>query len=165
MIRSRSLHTSHLALALCAGLALGCGGDPGTDGSDGSSVPPGSEVTTPATLDQGWDDATREAFWFTPQGSQVMPYTWFLHLEQADSTALLRSEGRARVRMRHARAVKGKESATLCRTPRGSRRSVWMEEYVRVNAEPPMRERRQRLALRSRVRLNASTSAPSASLP
>src|SRR5262245_25795164 len=43
----------------------------------------------------------------------------------------------------------GQESATPCRTPRGSRRSVEMEEYVRVNAEPPMRERQQRLAQRS----------------
>ncbi len=45
----------------------------------------------PRTLEQGWDDETRESFWFTPQGSAVMPYSWFLGLEQAGSGELLRS--------------------------------------------------------------------------
>jgi RoxA-like, cytochrome c-like len=43
-------------------------------------------------LDQNWDAATREQFWFTSQGSQVIPYAWFLALEQADSTELFRSD-------------------------------------------------------------------------
>ncbi|MET0342015.1 MAG: di-heme-cytochrome C peroxidase [Polyangiales bacterium] len=45
----------------------------------------------PILLDQGWDQRTREAFWFTPQGSQVMPYSWFLSLERADSQELVRA--------------------------------------------------------------------------
>lgn len=36
-------------------------------------------------LEQGWDAQMREAFYYTPQGSRLMPYTWFLALEQADS--------------------------------------------------------------------------------
>ena len=40
------------------------------------------------TLEQGWDDATRRAFWFAPQGSRIMPYVWFAWLEQPDSQAL-----------------------------------------------------------------------------
>lgn len=43
-------------------------------------------------LDQGWDDATRASFYQMPQGSVLLPFTWFLHLEQADSTERLRSE-------------------------------------------------------------------------
>ncbi len=43
------------------------------------------------TLEQGWDDATRRAFWFAPQGSRIMPYVWFAWLEQPDSQALFRS--------------------------------------------------------------------------
>jgi hypothetical protein len=41
-------------------------------------------------LDQGWDRNTSEEFWFTSQGSRLMPYSWFLALEVADpsSTAL-----------------------------------------------------------------------------
>lgn len=34
-------------------------------------------------LDQGWDDAMRELYYFTPQGSRLMPYSWFLALETA----------------------------------------------------------------------------------
>lgn len=37
------------------------------------------------TLDQGWGDQTRQAFWFTTQGSQIVPYNYFLALEQASN--------------------------------------------------------------------------------
>ncbi len=35
---------------------------------------------------QNWNCEERQEFWFTDQGSLIMPYTWFLHLEQADNT-------------------------------------------------------------------------------
>ncbi len=35
-------------------------------------------------LEQGWTDAERNQFYFTPQGSYLIPYTWYLALEQAD---------------------------------------------------------------------------------
>lgn len=38
------------------------------------------------SLDQGWDKAMQEAFYFTPQGSRLMPYKWFLALETATGT-------------------------------------------------------------------------------
>ncbi len=44
----------------------------------------------PTYLDQGWDEQQREEFYFTAQGSQLIPYQWFLSLEQADSTELFR---------------------------------------------------------------------------
>lgn len=47
---------------------------------------PGFKVTY-KTLPQNWTCAEREAFWFTDQGSQIVPYAWFVNLEQADSTA------------------------------------------------------------------------------
>ena len=37
-------------------------------------------------LDQGWTDDTQQAYYNTPQGSHVLPYAWFLALEQKDST-------------------------------------------------------------------------------
>ncbi len=40
----------------------------------------------PEFLDQNWDDATRQFFYTTSQGSRMMPYDWFLALETADST-------------------------------------------------------------------------------
>lgn len=42
-------------------------------------------------LDQGWDQQTRMDFWFTSQGSEIIPYSWFVNLELADSEKLLRS--------------------------------------------------------------------------
>ncbi len=41
------------------------------------------EVVVP----QNWNCRERQEFWFTDQGSQIIPYVWFLHLEQAGSTA------------------------------------------------------------------------------
>ena len=42
-------------------------------------------------LDQGWTTAERQAYYHTPQGTQVMPYEWFFALEQALSTNLFRA--------------------------------------------------------------------------
>jgi mono/diheme cytochrome c family protein len=42
-------------------------------------------------LDQGWTDAERQDFYFVGQGSQLVPYEWFLHLEQAGNQELLRA--------------------------------------------------------------------------
>ncbi|WP_046867619.1 di-heme-cytochrome C peroxidase [Microvirga massiliensis] len=33
-------------------------------------------------LDQGWSKETREAFYFTSQGSRMIPYAWFMALER-----------------------------------------------------------------------------------
>lgn len=41
-------------------------------------------------LDQAWSDEIRAKFWFTSQGSRIMPYTWFTWLEQADNPNLFR---------------------------------------------------------------------------
>jgi hypothetical protein len=43
----------------------------------------------PVNLDQGWNKQTSDAFWFNSQGSRIMPYSWFIGLEQAESTNLL----------------------------------------------------------------------------
>ena len=42
------------------------------------------------TLNQGWDAEARDRFYHEPQGSPIMPYDWFLILEQADSETLFR---------------------------------------------------------------------------
>ncbi|PIL21389.1 hypothetical protein P775_04620 [Puniceibacterium antarcticum] len=44
------------------------------------------------TLDQGWDEATRNQFYHEPQGSPILPYAWFLALEQTNSEALFRAD-------------------------------------------------------------------------
>lgn len=42
----------------------------------------------PIYLDQGWTDAERKQFYSTPQGSYLIPYNWFLALEQPYNTKL-----------------------------------------------------------------------------
>jgi cytochrome c peroxidase len=37
------------------------------------------------TLEQGWDEPSRVVFYHTPQGSPIIPYDYFLALEQSDS--------------------------------------------------------------------------------
>ena len=43
-------------------------------------------------LDQGWDDDTRQEFYYTPQGSQLIRYSWFMALEQSDCACLFRDD-------------------------------------------------------------------------
>jgi hypothetical protein len=38
------------------------------------------------TLCQNWDAMEQQKFWFTSQGSQIIPYRWFLALEQPNNT-------------------------------------------------------------------------------
>ncbi|GAA5508036.1 catalase family protein [Novipirellula caenicola] len=47
-------------------------------------------------LDQGWSDEQRHEFYFTPQGSQLIPYQWFLALEQVDSDVPFRDAANLR---------------------------------------------------------------------
>ncbi len=68
-----------LALSL---LIVGCGG---ADNSSSSSSH--AQKIQVVTLDQGWDDQTRENFHFTPQGSELLRYDYLLALEQPTSSA------------------------------------------------------------------------------
>ncbi|MFW5425934.1 MAG: di-heme-cytochrome C peroxidase [Methylophagaceae bacterium] len=43
-------------------------------------------------LEQNWSDKDREYFYFADQGSRLIPYDYFLHLEQANNQQLLRSD-------------------------------------------------------------------------
>jgi hypothetical protein len=42
-------------------------------------------------LEQGWTDDIQQAFYDTPQGSEMLPYAWFLALEQKDSATPFRN--------------------------------------------------------------------------
>ncbi len=56
--------------------------------SNGHAKPAEGERADVLFLDQGWDDKMRERFYYTPQGSRMMPYKWFLALELADGKGL-----------------------------------------------------------------------------
>ena len=65
------------------------------EGSDRVDVGEAGGDESPAAnvsyLDQGWTIQEREEFYFRGQGSQLVPYLWFVNLEQADGKELLRS--------------------------------------------------------------------------
>ena len=42
------------------------------------------------TVCQGWSGKKQHYFWFTGQGSNLIPYAWFLNLEQANNATLFR---------------------------------------------------------------------------
>lgn len=42
------------------------------------------------SLNQNWEDSIKNKFWFTSQGSQIMPYSWFTWLEQPDNKKFFR---------------------------------------------------------------------------
>lgn len=50
--------------------------------------PPG--VAEVKALEQNWSDSEAEWFYNVPQGSKLIPYKWFLHLEQPDKETLFR---------------------------------------------------------------------------
>lgn len=65
-------------------------------GQKGDAIQEGEKVdgatTNVVNLDQSWTLDTQQAFYFTNQGSRVMPYEWFLALENANSQTLFRSD-------------------------------------------------------------------------
>ena len=83
---------AEIAFVLVLAVLSACGSDDdGRDVDDVEDTPAPTVTATPTvnvvSLDQGWDDQTRQDFWFTTQGSQIIPYAYFLALEQASSTA------------------------------------------------------------------------------
>ncbi len=47
-------------------------------------------------LSQGWTEATQQGFYTTSQGSRILPYTWYLYLEQATNKKPFRSASNIR---------------------------------------------------------------------
>jgi processive rubber oxygenase RoxA-like protein len=78
-----------LALILAGPVAADEPG-PSRDAYVAQTDPLGEPVDKVVYLDQGWSPAVSLKFYFTSQGSQIIPYDWFLALEQADSQTLFR---------------------------------------------------------------------------
>lgn len=75
-------------LLVCLGLAVGACSAPPQKGPEIHTGEP--EKNAPGyvmELEQGWTDDTQQMFYNTPQGSEIMPYSWILALEQSGSTA------------------------------------------------------------------------------
>lgn len=83
-----------LLVLLAAGKSYQQWGD--TDSDRGAKAITNSlsneNYSTPVYLKQGWDEADSLWFYNTTQGSDLIPYDFFLALEQENSTELLRSD-------------------------------------------------------------------------
>jgi len=81
-------------------LLTGCDGHSGSDA--GTAPPPpdtgAADGGSPELmfLDQGFSDADRQSFYYLSQGSQLLPYAWFLALEQAGGDTLFRDDAHMR---------------------------------------------------------------------
>jgi mono/diheme cytochrome c family protein len=75
---------------LGASLAAACAGDAPPPAA--SPSPTARAVAAWTALDQGWSAQDAQAFWFTSQGSMLVPYAWFLALERADGPTRFREE-------------------------------------------------------------------------
>ena len=64
--------------------------DPTRNAFVATQDPLGEPVTSVTYLAQNWSPSQSVKFYFTSQGSQILPYDWFLALEQPSSTALFR---------------------------------------------------------------------------
>ena len=84
MVTRHEFRWSNVVVLLAVAAMFGaCRSDDTATSGAGETAPPAVKVIT---LDQGWSDQTRQAFWFTPQGSQIVPYNYFLALEQVSTT-------------------------------------------------------------------------------
>ena len=54
--------------------------------------PFGESVQKVVYLDQGWSPGDSQRYYFTSQGSQILPYDWFLVLEQLENDQLFRDQ-------------------------------------------------------------------------
>lgn len=59
-------------------------------------IGPGPSTTVVKTLQQNWSDLESVWFYRAPQGSRLLPYDWYLYLEQANSEDLFRSNDNIR---------------------------------------------------------------------
>ena len=67
-----------------------------SDPAEKSEIQEGSKASGAigkvVNLNQGWTVDTQQEFYFTSQGSRILPYDWYLNLEQADKQTLFRDD-------------------------------------------------------------------------
>jgi hypothetical protein len=93
MIATSSCHRRFLWstwLIVCSGICSAIwGGQKSLQAESPAEVLDRSRVTY---LNQGWTSETRHDFYYLTQGSHLVPYEWFLHLERHDREELFRGD-------------------------------------------------------------------------
>ena len=78
-----------------------------------------SQSAAPITLEQGWSERDRTMFYTTSQGSQLLPYSWYLALEQPGGGAPFNADHLARYGYLENRDVEpGQPAARIREGPR-----------------------------------------------
>ena len=77
-------------ILVAASVAAACTGGPAPSPAPPTATPRPAPSWT--GLDQGWSAQDAQSFWFTSQGSMLVPYPWFLALEEAASQARFRDQ-------------------------------------------------------------------------
>ena len=101
VVNGKSFLISILALVLVACAAH----QVGPDIQEGQ--PTVGAVGDVVSLDQGWTVDTQQAFYTTTQGSRILPYRWYLNLEQAGNQTLFRDNANIE-RLKYLPSLKGK---------------------------------------------------------
>jgi cytochrome c5 len=85
------IHMAGALSAACLALALSnCATPHEPPIQEGAPVP--DTTGRVINLAQNWSEQQQQWFWFTSQGSRLLPYDWYLALEQAGSNELFRSD-------------------------------------------------------------------------
>ncbi|WNV04662.1 di-heme-cytochrome C peroxidase [Candidatus Methylospira mobilis] len=84
MIWSNKISRKVVSLHAIATLILGLSGNVTAASYAEPYISNKSELNAD-NYNQNWDQTMRELFYYTPQGSRLMPYKWFLALEQPNS--------------------------------------------------------------------------------
>ena len=85
-----------IAILIALAAFAGCNGKEEPASATSTTATTATAPPTPAApaaairLEQGWSEQEAEAFYYTPQGSQLIPYAWFLALEREDAQGLFR---------------------------------------------------------------------------
>jgi hypothetical protein len=79
-----SIRVEFLIIVLAIPLSLTAAENP-------RNIDPGPGITAVKSLEQNWRDDLSNWFYNVPQGSRLMPYDWFLRLEEANSQELFRN--------------------------------------------------------------------------
>ena len=82
--------------AFIAALAAGLLTNSITSHDEGEVIEDGTLIVGSAekliNLNQGWSQEMQAGYWYGGNGSLIIPYQWFLHLEQANNTELFRAD-------------------------------------------------------------------------
>ncbi|MGH8548621.1 MAG: di-heme-cytochrome C peroxidase [Methylococcales bacterium] len=71
------------------------------EAAKGYSAGAPNSAKLPDYVDQGWNHETRMEWWYTSQGTWIIPYEWFLALERTEGEELFSSQENLEQRLRY----------------------------------------------------------------